>query len=521
MKKKQFCVALSGIILALGWSLELGAQETSQAVDMFEQEESGINNFFLAEVGDTVTFGRYEQNNNLFDGSEPIEWIVLDKTESSALLISKYGLDVRQYHDDWNYNTWECCSLRSWLNEGFLDNAFDIDEQKLVMSVQNQNPDNPMYNTLGGNDTYDRVFTLNYQEAEQYFADDSERHLFITKYAEAQAKSQNKEGILYCWLRTGGNSNCQDAAVIDIDGNINLDGKCVDKYEIVRPVMCIDITGTGFSAYDSVNSTGEEIEAETAQPEQAREDSIDRQELTTYLYRPISEVNTYFDNLSEPVWVMGITSFGNEQVYFRSSDEESVTGIVLLACENPYFFNGIKTDMTLDAAGEILVQQGFAYLQSAVNRQDENYVYYDGDKTFINIWQGEDGYIGAEINDVGWGPHTDRPEAAFYMGKTMKQVMEEVDGLSVVIEDGEVILEKEGIRFTGEGESLSDTIVDGIYLNGADCRYSLYGIIPGDDWEEIRTDLGFLTTVEVANSLIRWDMYIMPRACAILPGLDK
>ena len=490
-KKKQFCVALSGIILVLGWSLELNAQETLQTVDAFEQEESGINDFLLTEIGNTVTFGRYEQNNNLFDGSEPIEWIVLDKTESSALLISKYGLDVKQYHDDWDYNTWECCSLRAWLNDSFLDSAFDIDEQELIMSAQNQNPDNPMYNTLGGNDTYDRVFTLNYQEAEQYFADDPERHLFITKYAEAQAKSQNKEGILYCWLRTGGNSNCQDAAVIDTDGNINLDGKCVDKYEIVRPVICVDITDTGFSTYDSVNFTGEEIEAEITKSEQMSENSIDSQELTTYLYQPISKMNTCFDKLSEPVWIMGITSFGNEQVHFRSSDGESVTGIGLSACESPYSIDEIKTNMTLDSAGEVLVQQGFTYLQPAVNRQDENYVYYDGDKTFINIWQGEDNYIGIEINDVGWGPHMDRQEAAFYMGKPMKQVMEEVDGLSVVIEDGEVILENEDIRFRGEGESLSDTIVDGIYLNGSDCRYSLYGIIPGDDWEEITTDLGF------------------------------
>ena len=43
-------------------------------------------------VGDIIQFGHYEQDNNLDNGSEAIEWIVLDYDEANhkVLLLSKY-----------------------------------------------------------------------------------------------------------------------------------------------------------------------------------------------------------------------------------------------------------------------------------------------------------------------------------------------------------------------------------------------------------------------------------------------
>ena len=43
-----------------------------------------------ADVGDTVTFGTYEQNNNYSDGNENIEWVVIDKQEDKIMVASKY-----------------------------------------------------------------------------------------------------------------------------------------------------------------------------------------------------------------------------------------------------------------------------------------------------------------------------------------------------------------------------------------------------------------------------------------------
>ena len=50
-------------------------------------------------INNIVTFGHYEQDNDLSNGPEEIEWIVLDFDEKDhkALLISRYGLDAKPY----------------------------------------------------------------------------------------------------------------------------------------------------------------------------------------------------------------------------------------------------------------------------------------------------------------------------------------------------------------------------------------------------------------------------------------
>ena len=57
-------------------------------------EGNGITGDFAA-VGSVVTFGRYEQDNDLSNGPEPIEWTVLDVRDGKSLLISRFGLECR------------------------------------------------------------------------------------------------------------------------------------------------------------------------------------------------------------------------------------------------------------------------------------------------------------------------------------------------------------------------------------------------------------------------------------------
>ena len=75
-------------------------------------------------VGNSVSFGSYEQDNNPANGKEEIEWIVLDVQGDRSLLISKYALDCKKYNTEWTDGTWESCSLRKWLNSDFLNAAF-------------------------------------------------------------------------------------------------------------------------------------------------------------------------------------------------------------------------------------------------------------------------------------------------------------------------------------------------------------------------------------------------------------
>ena len=57
------------------------------------------------------------------DGKDPIEWVVLDKTEDSIFVMSKYALDCLPYNKVYAYVTWQFCTLREWLNEKFYNRA--------------------------------------------------------------------------------------------------------------------------------------------------------------------------------------------------------------------------------------------------------------------------------------------------------------------------------------------------------------------------------------------------------------
>ena len=63
-----------------------------------EGADGGTKAESFRTVGNIVAFGRYEQDNDLTNGPEPIEWIVLDVVDgekTKALLLSKYGLDAK------------------------------------------------------------------------------------------------------------------------------------------------------------------------------------------------------------------------------------------------------------------------------------------------------------------------------------------------------------------------------------------------------------------------------------------
>ena len=83
-----------------------------------------------ADVGDTVTFGTYEQNNNYSDGNESIEWIVIDKQEDKIMVVSKCIIAMQPFNTtNEGHISWEKCTLRKWLNNDFLNEAFSDAEK--------------------------------------------------------------------------------------------------------------------------------------------------------------------------------------------------------------------------------------------------------------------------------------------------------------------------------------------------------------------------------------------------------
>lgn len=195
--------------------------------------------------GAIVGFGKYEQDNDFTNGSEDIEWIVLDKVDGYWLLISKYALETKTFHSEYADQMWENCDLRYWLNTTFVEKAFSsedlekIEERTVPVLVGNNSK------LSYGSDTTDLVFLLSSAEAEKYFPTDEDRLCGITDYVEAIGALSNpgsgtyNDGKPVCnwWLRNHTDNPCGTYVVSDTGMVV---GYTVNSgYLAVRPAIWI------------------------------------------------------------------------------------------------------------------------------------------------------------------------------------------------------------------------------------------------------------------------------------------
>ena len=215
-----------------------------------------IESMASAKVGDYVFFGSYEQDNITANGIEEIEWLVVEKKGNKILLLSKYALDCQPFNKTNIGITWENCTLRTWLNDTFLNSAFNPEEQAKIMDTAVTAHNNRVYGTPGGKNTTDKVFLLSQDEVislayfKPYFAYDGEPYMPTardfyqcqgTKYCVAQGAKTDENGNCCWWLRTPG--DVQNSAVgIYFNGYTIQDGIFVDiDYDTVRPAVWINL----------------------------------------------------------------------------------------------------------------------------------------------------------------------------------------------------------------------------------------------------------------------------------------
>ena len=210
----------------------------------------------IAEIGDIVLFGHYQQG----QGMDPIEWFVLDIKNNTILLISKYVLEYKQYYEK-NYGdvTWETSPLRYWLNNEFLKSAFNK-EENAVIQIQTVTADiNPKSAANPGRETNDKVFLLSTTEAENYlqtkeiargipttYTKSTDQYVkLLNQMRDLDRKFGGSSGTVFrenCsyWLRTPGEDN-RKVAVISF-GEVYYKGRQASEALGVRPVVQIDLT---------------------------------------------------------------------------------------------------------------------------------------------------------------------------------------------------------------------------------------------------------------------------------------
>jgi len=210
-----------------------------------------------SDVGTSIFFGSYEQDNNTSNGKEDIEWLILDREGDQVLVISRYALDYQPYNSKSTDVTWQTCSLRTWLNDTFLNDAFSSDEQAMIQNTAVTDSMNPSYGTSPGNDTKDKVFLLSIKEAyNSCFNSDDARTCQGTAYcvwlrnqfgggaavidSNLPAFNKDENRSFSWWLRSPG-SKYSNAALVTNVGSVTDRGWGVEAKEAVRPAMWVNL----------------------------------------------------------------------------------------------------------------------------------------------------------------------------------------------------------------------------------------------------------------------------------------
>ncbi len=184
------------------------------------QSSSGLEYHCIkVKIGDIIKFGKYPQNNGNI--KMPIEWLVLNISHDSILLISRYGLDCKPYHNTWKDITWEKSDLRRWLNGYFYNTAFTKDEQKRICEAY-LSTKNEKFQTNGGNNTTDKVFCLDISERSWNISD-----CHPTDWARRHGALIDSLGRCWWWLRSPGrlqhDAACENTVDLNFGLSVNLD----------------------------------------------------------------------------------------------------------------------------------------------------------------------------------------------------------------------------------------------------------------------------------------------------------
>ena len=181
---------------------------------------------------------------------------MLKRQGTRVLLVSRYCLDAQPYNTTQTTVSWDKCTLRTWLNDDFLNAAFT---QREIGAIETTTVDNGIkqgytfWKTSGCSNTQDRIFLLSYAEAAEYFG---LTHTYcagmnskaaVTDYAAARAgyldsapKDADGKTIGIWWLRSPG-ANTEHGAMALSSGYVG-SNKVSYTQAVVRPAMWLDLS---------------------------------------------------------------------------------------------------------------------------------------------------------------------------------------------------------------------------------------------------------------------------------------
>ena len=245
-------------VMQTGWQKISGKWYYFDASGVWIKNKAQSSTVKKINVGDTISFGSYEQDNDSSSGKESIEWLVLDKQGNQYLLISKYVLDCQVFSKHKVNTAWETSPIRQWLNEDFYKSAFTEADRAKILSKTIPADDNTGYGVKAGNATTDKIFFLSVTEIARYFnlrkvqnigspyvgdscvAKPTASALAAGVKVETYRYSSYKGNAIY-WLRTPGSTTLSTSYVTS-DGMVYANGTYSESTNVgVRPAMWVTI----------------------------------------------------------------------------------------------------------------------------------------------------------------------------------------------------------------------------------------------------------------------------------------
>lgn len=167
-------------------------------------------------VGDYISFGKFEQDNNAENGPEAISWRVLDKDDGKLLILTDKALEMMPFFAI----NWKHSSIGGYLNSTFLNDFTDEEKNMLVkiLVMPDTHPDMP--ETEQGSEIDNKLFLLSYNEVKKYLPEDEDRVCYASKFAiEYEGLKAESDGRCKWWLRTAYDSWSNGALIANVEAN--------------------------------------------------------------------------------------------------------------------------------------------------------------------------------------------------------------------------------------------------------------------------------------------------------------
>ena len=256
-KTKRLLAGLLALVMVLSLcEITLGQSTPAKAAVSLQNPITDGNG---VTTWDCIYFGNYYQSNS--STKEPIKWRVLSVNGNDAFLLADQNLDAKPYNEKSTDVTWATCTLRTWLNDAFLNTAFTSAEQVAIKNTTVVNDDNPYYDTEGGENTTDKVYLLSIAEASntaygfngEFRTESETREAKNTAYAKEcgawTSTSTEYEGNGYWWLRSPGSYSDFASNVCDTGYGDDY-GYFVDSVSTaVRPALHLNLSSSTLWSY--------------------------------------------------------------------------------------------------------------------------------------------------------------------------------------------------------------------------------------------------------------------------------